>query len=932
MNKEALHKPSNAPLTSELQMATPGHIRSLLLNGRQPVVLLGAGASVTSGIPAAGPTVDKAARWAWCEAVGRSPEDIRIQRSDYWPWLRQQSWFSPERSLAEQYPTAIKKLLGVRRTRREFFEKLISPGIQPNVGYRSLVRILNEGWVSTLLTTNFDHCIEDARVLENKPHLLVSIKTSDDLVRFSASPSAPQLIYLHGSVEHYSDKNLDEETASLDPRLIDRVVPLLRDHPVVIVGYRGAETSVMKMLFQEQMEKTNLFAQGVYWCIRETELAEGLAPKVQEFAAAIGANFSLVSIKGFDELLQLDLWDRLAAEGALPERHLGNFRPVEIPSDMRPMDGASLEALDEKTLFSRLTQYAKRLGLIAPDVDKGNWLETESYRRNLFTEEKGLRLPTLAGWLLFARTPQDLLPHATIQFRASGPPHWIARCFGEDANTGELDNEGNVSVEQEISGNLWAQLDAISDLLSLVNLEFRLKEEISRTVYPFAPLALKEVLVNALVHRNYECPEPIRITVTPGKLEVISPGGLIDEVASQTAGKDLEAVITSGGRGIKGYRNPVISDLFYGGGQMDRSGSGLADIWSQTVNNNGEAHFGPDEANAYFTALIYARPEAVDEITNTATPVNTDTVRYAANLLPIDTMPEKIWHAGTTATSAWRLAKDAEGLALPCGFVQDGRFFTLYDLESLAARNVTPFEEGDIEWLSVEELLSQPNGENILLKLMHEVLFEHLRSLKLKVEYKRRRTYFTKSAEGERKITYKGRVKRATRTVVKARTRRNSADVLYYEHKAMAFSVLRFGTEWAVVITPCYSFTRDGEGKPIGREKINILSTRRAARDFNPSVHHDVSFWAAVLSEEAEGVFALKCEEENHLADFAPTILLSRRLPTISFNTSSSGSVSEMEDEIDAGLAELEEELAALAEAEGNGDVPTDEEDPAGDH
>src|ERR1700733_10254837 len=76
------------------QTSTPGHIRSLLLDGSSPVLLLGAGASVTSGIPAAGATAEKAARWAWCREAGRSPEDIRIQRSDYWPWLCRQSWFS----------------------------------------------------------------------------------------------------------------------------------------------------------------------------------------------------------------------------------------------------------------------------------------------------------------------------------------------------------------------------------------------------------------------------------------------------------------------------------------------------------------------------------------------------------------------------------------------------------------------------------------------------------------------------------------------------------------------------------------------------------------------------------------------------------------------------------------------------------------------
>jgi len=381
-------------------------------------------------------------------------------------------------------------------------------------------------------------------------------------------------------------------------------------------------------------------------------------------------------------------------------------------------------------------------------------------------------------------------------------------------------------------------------------------------------------------------------------------------------GQNIEEIIAGGARGIKGYRNPVISDLFYGGGQMDRAGSGLADVWLQTVNNNGEAHFGPDEENKYFIVTLIARPEAVDEITNTATPLSPDTVRYAANLIPIEGMPEWVWHAGTTARSASRVAQEAVGFTVPRGYVQDGRFFTLYDLDAMAEVSATPFEEGDIERLSLAETLALPNGENIVLKLMNELVFEHLQTLGLYVEYQRRRAYFPKSADGERKITYRGRVKRSTRTVVKARKRRDAGEVLYYEHKAMAFSILRFGEDWAISIAPGYSFTRDGEGKPLGRERINVLSTRRAARDFNPTVHHDVTFWVATISEGAEGVFALKCDKSNTLSTFAPTVMLSSRLPTISFATSSFERSLEDEPELDSDLEDLQEELAALAKEE----------------
>lgn len=889
-------------------------VRSLLLKGQEPILLLGAGASVSSGILAAAPTVEKAARWAWCEEHGRSPEDFRIQRSDYYPWLRQQGWFDEDAALADLYPIAIRNLLGVRRSRREFFEKLISPGIPPKGGYRSLVKILNEGWIHTVLTTNFDHCIEDAKTLENKPHMLVSIKTPADYIRFSASPSAPQLIYLHGSVEHYSDKNAAEEINSLDTLLSERLAPLLRDHPIVVVGYRGSEKSVMNDLFLRQVEATNSFAQGVYWCARE-DSTDALSPMVREFAKAIDTNFRLVRIRGFDELFEHDLWSRMKAEGALPTRRHGGFRPVEMPVDMRAVPQSSVSELDSKTLHARLSQYAQRLGLAATSSGESVWLEQEALQRNLLVEEEGERKPTLAGWLLFAKAPQSRTAGAEVRFRATGPAAWITKCFGEDAVIEASEPTAHVSVDQVVTGNLWAQLDALSELLSLVNQGFRLKEEVSRTVYPFAPVVVKEVLVNALVHRDYERPEPITVLVTPERLEVISPGGLIAEVAAQTEGKALETVVASGARGIKGYRNPVISDLFYGGGQMDRSGSGLGDIWLHSKNNNAEARFGPDQENKSFVVTVFARPESVDEITNTAVPLAVETTRYAANILPIHELPKKIWHAGTSATSAGRLVREAEGLAVPRGYVQDGRFFTLFDLEQLAARNVTPFVEDDIETLSVKELLALPNGENVLLSLLYEAIAEHLRSRGLVVDFKRRRAYFAKGDELEVKITYRGRVKRATRTVVKARTRRDSDEVIYFEHKAMAFSVVPFGDDWGIIVTPGYLFTRDGDRKPIGREKTNSLSTKRAARDFNPSVHHDVSFWGSVFAGEADGIFALVHREEDGLAGYAPTVLLSRNLPTVVFNTLS-GDTDGSEGDGDLELDELEEELEALAEME----------------
>jgi hypothetical protein len=60
-------------------------------------------------------------------------------------------------------------------------------------------------------------------------------------------------------------------------------------------------------------------------------------------------------------------------------------------------------------------------------------------------------------------------------------------------------------------------------------------------------------------------------------------------------------------------------------------------------------------------------------------------------------------------------------------------------------------------------------------------------------------------------------------------------------------------------------------------------------------------------------LFALEQQDRNDLARFAPTILLSPRMPTISFNVSAFSESSQRDSEIDEDLRKLNAELEALA-------------------
>ena len=60
-----------------------------------------------------------------------------------------------------------------------------------------------------------------------------------------------QIVWLHGKAEQYTDKNLAEEVANLDQKLVGVLLPLLQSTPLIVVGYRGAEPSIMTSLLGE---------------------------------------------------------------------------------------------------------------------------------------------------------------------------------------------------------------------------------------------------------------------------------------------------------------------------------------------------------------------------------------------------------------------------------------------------------------------------------------------------------------------------------------------------------------------------------------------------------------------------------------------------------------------------------------------------------
>jgi hypothetical protein len=181
----------------------------------RPVLFLGAGASFRSGIPMAGEATKRIARAAYSRLrLGDDEKPSNPKPSDWMPFLQRQPWFvSDPTRFADNFPLAVEHLLHPAEFRREFFTEMIKPPNGINLGYRRLAKLMRRRLCWTVMTTNFDHnIVESLRELRPPISEVVEInRTADDLVRFDIyNYNRCQVVYLHGAVEYYRDKNLVE--------------------------------------------------------------------------------------------------------------------------------------------------------------------------------------------------------------------------------------------------------------------------------------------------------------------------------------------------------------------------------------------------------------------------------------------------------------------------------------------------------------------------------------------------------------------------------------------------------------------------------------------------------------------------------------------------------------------------------------------------
>ena len=247
-----------------------------------------------------------------------------------------------------------------------------------------------------------------------------------------------------------------------------------------------------------------------------------------------------------------------AEEKLLTERRLSNIRTF----DAMPCLGTTLEDLDI-TLFKK--EYLSKA--VAEDILQEDKRTIEEQMASLGLYDLRYQCPTNAAIVLFGNNPERFLHGAYIQY---------VRFKG-------LDRAGDIINEHKFSGNLCKVLPRI-DVFVETSIAQKRPIPISvlreKTVSKYPYWATRELLMNAIMHRDYESNAPVAFYEYDDRIEIQNAGGLYGKVSANNFPN------------VSDYRNPFIAEAMKVLGYVNRFSRGVYRVQKELEENgNGKASF-----------------------------------------------------------------------------------------------------------------------------------------------------------------------------------------------------------------------------------------------------------------------------------------------------------------------------------------------------
>ncbi|WP_441257595.1 SIR2 family protein [Vibrio sp. Vf1514] len=225
-------------------------------------LLLGAGASFTSGIKTGQNLVDEWRKDEYKMLSGKEYETADIAKR--YLITEQGSWYTE----SNEYSSLFERKFDLPSQRRRFVEKEVESA-KPSIGYAYLVSLMNVSnrYFDTIYTTNFDDLINEAFYQFSQTRPLVCAHDSS-VNSLSISSTRPKIIKLHGDYLFDDIKSTLRETESLEANIRNKFIEFSKEFGLVVMGYSGNDRSIMDVL-NHLLKSEDYLKNGVYWCIRK---------------------------------------------------------------------------------------------------------------------------------------------------------------------------------------------------------------------------------------------------------------------------------------------------------------------------------------------------------------------------------------------------------------------------------------------------------------------------------------------------------------------------------------------------------------------------------------------------------------------------------------------------------------------------------------
>ena len=288
------------------------------------------------------------------------------------------------------------------------------------------------------------------------------------------------------------------------------------------------------------------------------------------------------------------------------ERILSERRTAFMATfDARPCFSAKIGDIDTNVLRDKY--LTPPLGKDLVDTDSRTIEEQMSAVGMYDTDHQ---CPTNAAIVLFGHKPRRFLPGLYVQY---------VKFKGEDV-TSEVENE------LQLEGNYCAMLPRLESLLELSVIKKKpvfvslLREEMVSN-YPYT--AIRELLLNACMHRDLQSNTPLRFYEFANHLEILNAGGLYGNARPENFPR------------VNDYRNPLIASAMKTMGYVNMFNRGVGQVQEDLQSNgNPLADFNVNLITA-FKVVVRMVPQKSSFHTTTTNVVDNVVDNVADNVVDV---------------------------------------------------------------------------------------------------------------------------------------------------------------------------------------------------------------------------------------------------------------------------------------------------------